>query len=393
MPEGMLFKCPSCGSALSPQGDAAEIKCQYCGNTVIVPEELRTPSARSESAPTFAPQREESTSSSPLGIIAAAVIVLAVCGVIGFVILGALSGGPKGSPIAQALASPTPAGFAHVVLSFGGEGTAPGLFQDARHIGVDPDGNMYVDEANTPRVQKFDPTGKYVSGWNVDENLCSNKSASRDAVNADRAGNVYVHYCGSILKYDRATGKLLEQFKGDNDAPRVFYMNEILYPDAGMLVLADGAPNAEEVLEHLDANGQVVARYANPVTAQSKNPTGAGLIEPAMDGLGNIFLLNRSESTVYKFTPDGKYVSRFGSVGTGTGQFNAAALLIAVDNQSRVYVTDFAGIKVFDSNGTYLDSMKDSMINGGLYDMRFDDKNNLYVVGKNMIYKLALNAK
>ena len=43
MSEARTFKCPSCGSALSPQGDAPEIKCQYCGNTVIVPEELRAP--------------------------------------------------------------------------------------------------------------------------------------------------------------------------------------------------------------------------------------------------------------------------------------------------------------------------------------------------------------
>lgn len=43
MPEGKLFNCPSCGSSLSAQGSAAEIKCPYCGNTVIVPEELRAP--------------------------------------------------------------------------------------------------------------------------------------------------------------------------------------------------------------------------------------------------------------------------------------------------------------------------------------------------------------
>ena len=390
MSEGQLFKCPSCGSALSPQGDAAEIKCQYCGNTVIVPEELRAPS-RSD-APTYAPPSGGSTSSGGRVILigVAAVVILGIAGVAMF---GAASGGTKAAPLAKAAASPTPAGFAHVVLSFGGEGTAPGLFQDARHIGVDPEGNMYVDEMNTPRVQKFDPTGKYVSGWNVDQNLCSNKSASRDAVTADRAGNVYVHFCGSILKYDGVTGKMLAQFKGDNDAPRVFYMNELPYPDSSLLVLADGAPNAEEVLEHLDANGKVLARYVNPVTAQSKNSANAGTLKPAMDGLGNIFLLNGDDSAIYKFTPDGKYVTRFGSVGKGPGQFDAEALQIALDNQSRVYVTDFSGIKVFDSNGAYLDSMSDRFINGGIYDMQIDDKNNMYIVGKNMIYKLAVNLK
>ena len=40
MSDAKTFKCPSCGSALEPDGDEKEIKCAYCGNTVIVPEEL-----------------------------------------------------------------------------------------------------------------------------------------------------------------------------------------------------------------------------------------------------------------------------------------------------------------------------------------------------------------
>ena len=41
MAEGKIFNCPSCGSSLSPEGNQSEIKCPYCGNTVIVPPELR----------------------------------------------------------------------------------------------------------------------------------------------------------------------------------------------------------------------------------------------------------------------------------------------------------------------------------------------------------------
>ena len=305
---------------------------------------------------------------------------------------GALSSGSKSSPIAKVLASPTPAGFAHVVLSFGGEGTAPGLFQSARHIAADSDGNMYVDDAKTMRVQKFDPVGKYISSWNVDSNLCSNKSASLDTLAADRTGSVYVHFCGSILKYDGSTGKLLAQFNGDKNTPRDFYMNEVTYPDGGFLVLADGAPAAEEVLLHLDANGQVLARFPNPVTDQSpKGHAEAGTLEPAMDGLGNIFLLNRDDDAIYVFTPDGKYVNKFGSVGTGTGQFDTWALHLAIDNQSRVYATDFSGIKVFDSHGAYIQSMSDRPFSG-IQEMRISAKNEIYLVaGKSMIYKLVLN--
>jgi predicted RNA-binding Zn-ribbon protein involved in translation (DUF1610 family) len=43
MSETKTFNCPSCGAALTTTGDETEVKCQFCGNTVIVPPELRRP--------------------------------------------------------------------------------------------------------------------------------------------------------------------------------------------------------------------------------------------------------------------------------------------------------------------------------------------------------------
>jgi sugar lactone lactonase YvrE len=41
MPKLNVFACPSCGASLSVDEGAATTKCQFCGNTVIVPEEIR----------------------------------------------------------------------------------------------------------------------------------------------------------------------------------------------------------------------------------------------------------------------------------------------------------------------------------------------------------------
>jgi DNA-directed RNA polymerase subunit RPC12/RpoP len=41
MAEAKSFECPKCGSALTASGIEKEIKCAFCGSTVIVPEELR----------------------------------------------------------------------------------------------------------------------------------------------------------------------------------------------------------------------------------------------------------------------------------------------------------------------------------------------------------------
>ena len=43
MTDGETFQCPSCAAILRVTGDAATMRCEYCGNTVAVPAELRPP--------------------------------------------------------------------------------------------------------------------------------------------------------------------------------------------------------------------------------------------------------------------------------------------------------------------------------------------------------------
>lgn len=45
MTEAKTFNCPTCGAQLTAPEGQADLKCSFCGNTVIVPEELRTPTA------------------------------------------------------------------------------------------------------------------------------------------------------------------------------------------------------------------------------------------------------------------------------------------------------------------------------------------------------------
>ena len=40
-----VLTCPACGAKLNITGDEAQVQCEYCGNTIVVPEELRSPKA------------------------------------------------------------------------------------------------------------------------------------------------------------------------------------------------------------------------------------------------------------------------------------------------------------------------------------------------------------
>ncbi len=46
-----VFNCPSCGAPLAPQGASKSIVCKYCGETVVVPKELRERSKRAPQKP------------------------------------------------------------------------------------------------------------------------------------------------------------------------------------------------------------------------------------------------------------------------------------------------------------------------------------------------------
>jgi len=140
----------------------------------------------------------------------------------------------------------------------------------------------------------------------------------------------------------------------------------------------------------LDPEGKVLARYPNLVTEQSKSSDLS--LEPAADKLGDIFLLNFWDGTVYKFTSDGHYTGKFGTAGTAGGQNDYRGVQIALDNQNRVYVASLADIKVFDSDGALIESMSNRSLNASIYDMQINERNEIVLVASNnMIYRLARN--
>ena len=80
----------------------------------------------------------------------------------------------------------------------------------------------------------------------------------------------------------------------------------------------------------------------------------------AVDNLGNVYVAEESGNRVQKFTPDGQFITKWGSNGTGDGQFTMSNLEgawgIAVDPQGYVYVTDsnLNRVQKFTSSGQFV---------------------------------------
>ncbi len=391
-----LFRCPSCGAALEVV-DAPSVTCKYCGSNVPVPAKYRTqqPQAPQVIIQTTTADYSEQVAqvvrgSQRMGCIITAVILLFVGGIVAFSLLSAQGAintaleqvgeavGELPGDISVPGATPTPA-FAEVVLEFGGEGSGPGLFEDSRYIVLDPDGNIYVAEYDSGRLQKFDPTGKFLKQMTIEPDQNGNIYVSGMA--ADYEGHVYISRSGEILKYT-TDGELLSTFSGDSNTrygPLAVDANNILY------ALNDD----EEGLVKLDADGNELLRVPDLISSVDKDDFSFS-VNVAVDGTGQIYVTSGFGNKVYLFDSEGRYVDRFGEEGTEPGQLSSPGA-IAVDGRGRIFVDTFGGISVFNASGAYLGDLPRDYTKGAVFGIAVDLEGHIYsITNQGIVQKYRL---
>ncbi len=459
------FKCTSCGGPLEYEaGGALTVRCPFCGNSIIVPEELRPRAAaqphggggffdglfrlqeraanlqeiarlaragnKLEAIKLYREMFGVGLAEAKLAVermaageqpgqvsvsmhdvqahpavqqithkakrtaswIALTVVILIFAGV-GAGIWGLVAGlKHASSPVVVAPGTGFPTGpntphshdvaaapgFASVGLKFGAEGIGPGMFKDARSIGVDGEGRIYVGEyLNGGRIQAFDAGGKFITQWTVDPKMPVRQ------LTADRRGTVYVVQRGEILRFEGTTGNPLGkiEYSSATDHGRAYFDQVRATPDGGLVAVV----NNDDIVR-FNAGGRVVRTITKALQTQTGDPERIASV--AVDGLGNIYALSDHRGSVFKFSSDGRFVNRFGSSGEESGQFRAADA-IAVDGKGRVFVSDIKGVQVFDSEGRYLDTFK---VDGNMSDgLAFNDQNELLVAGRTQVLKYVLN--
>lgn len=375
------FDCPKCGAPVTYDADGANgtARCAYCQSQLALPDELHGQPARviSQIDINIGPQ-VAATASKAIWLIV--LIPILIVGIVLAGVFGALA--PLMKSIGS-LKSPTTApsgsrtndnrgGFATVVLKFGSEGIGAGMMTDARSIATDGQGRIYVGEYIGGRIQVFDSAGKFITQWMVDPKMPLRGLA------ADRKGTVYVVQRGTITRYDGPTAKSLGVLEYNEGAG---FDDVGATPDGGLI--AAWYRNRDDIVR-FDAEGKVlrtIRAAISTVADRSELDT-----RVAVDGLGNIYALGSFTSGVFKFSPEGKFLNRFGGPGQQPGQISAANA-IAVDGKGRVFVSDSKGVQVFDADGRYLTVFKPDGVASG---MIFNDKNELLVAARTKVMKFAL---
>jgi len=382
------FDCPKCGAPVNYAHDVVganlTARCSYCNSSLLVPDEMRGRPAQIISHVNIDLRSPVASGKTRtwilvLGLVPVFGLILGVIAMGGFLapLLGGLSSSPDNrTPMKTGPTRSTEKvkrdAFATQTLNFGSEGIGPGMFKDARSIAVDASGKIYVGEYSGGRIQVFDPDGKFITQWSVDPKMPLAGMA------ADRSGIVYIVQSGSISRHEGATGKLLGQLGYSGG----WGFDDISIAADGGLVAA-WYKNRDDIVR-FNSGGQVVRTIRaaiSSVTDDSELDT-----HVAVDGLGNTYALGTFNNAVFKFSPEGKFITRFGDDGDQPGQFRAPSA-IAVDGKGRIYVSDFKGVQVFDANGRYLTVFDPGGTASG---MVFNDKNELFVAARKQVLKLAL---
>jgi streptogramin lyase/DNA-directed RNA polymerase subunit RPC12/RpoP len=415
-----LFHCPTCGAALPVPDEAPSVRCQYCGSTVLVPPEYRSQKSQPVAAAAQpivihvdgqaidveqeAPQARRSI----VGVItiltvscvliSAISVVLIASGVfsttrlvsqsIHQVITQAVVVDPAAQLTQAAEIAPTTMptinpGYS-ITLQFGARGSGPGQFDDARWVAVAPDGNLFTAEFQDGRLQKFDPTGKFLSLINIPPDDQEYITVS-DLV-ADYAGRLLVARRGHILIFDAASGSQSDAIP--RSFPDTWY--EALAVDPANNIYALHVAAGELDLIKMDSNGQMIYRLPQITEGLVKKTEISQVRRLAVDGLGNIYLLDESQNQVYLFDPQGGFVDRFGSKGDGPGLLDRPEDL-AVDGQQRIYILDQDGIEIFDATGVSLKHIP-SEYEGHAFDIKVDLEGSIYIItNAGKVYKLKVS--
>jgi hypothetical protein len=372
------LQCPSCGAPLEcdESGERETMRCPFCDSTVMLPERKRPAAVQTQ----IVYKRTGDKTAVTAGVIVAFVAVFVTGGVALFAFHQINKSSTNKRPAVEVSntrntlappSKPSAPGYPEPELSFGSEGIGPGHFKDARSIALDAEGRIYVGEYTGGRVQVFDSAGKFLTQWMVDAKMPLRGMA------ADRRGTVYIVQSNKITRYEGATGKALGNVA---DNRRAGFDDVWVTADGGLVTSAGGI---QDDIIRFDSSGQVSKTITKAISSQTDRSELN--MRVAADGLGNVYALGTFNDAVFKFSPDGRFLTQFGGDGDEPGQLRAPGA-IAVDNHGRVYVSDIKGVQVFDTNGRYLNLIK---VKGAASGMIFNDHNELFVVARTQVYKYA----
>jgi DNA-binding beta-propeller fold protein YncE len=253
--------------------------------------------------------------------------------------------------LAIAFALPASAAAYHHKKNWGGS------LQDSSHLGqpygvaVGPYSDVFVADRFHCRIRKYERDGRHMKTWGS----CGSghgQFADPHAIAVDQKEHVYVADTDNnrIQVFDR-DGNFLRAFGGRGRGTGHFQDDAF-----GIAVRSDGdvlvTVWTQGRIDRFGADGQFKSIFAHVYQPSSV---------AADPKSGDVFVGTGAGNEIIRFDHSGKLLKRWGSRGTGHGQFNWV-FGIAVDQYGSVWATDWGNgrIQRFDENGHFINTWSSS---------------------------------
>ena len=255
-----------------------------------------------------------------------------------------------------ALAASPPAGAASSSITYVGLLAGPAV-SDMYPVDVVDSGNFYyvVDPGRYSVIKVDRATGAEVDSVGGHQGRANGQFGAARAISADAAGDVYVadtpnnrvQVFSPDLTYLRKWGTI-------GTGPGQFTM--VYGITVGIGKGLGGEPDVEVVYT---TDGSRVQKFTTDGTFISQFGQGQ-LNQPRQLAIHpmthNLYVVSARDREIVVFNENGVVIDRFGSEGTGNGQFMGDIRGVDIDDEGYVYVSDDGNhrVQIFNSSGGYL---------------------------------------
>ena len=214
---------------------------------------------------------------------------------------------------------------------FGGPGNGKGQFDLPCGIAFDKTGNILVSDSRKGRVQVFDEQGKYLDEFDGTEGSVDNGLNEPADLNIDSDGNIIIADTGNKVVKVFSTGKQILQKIGEN---YIFKVPCSCVSYEQYLIVSD---EEEECVKIFDREqGKFLSRFASVGDAEGQFNRPNFL---AVDKAGHLMVCDTGNHRIQVFKLNGEFVAKFGTEGSSAGEFDSPGS-IAVLSDGRIVVCD-----------------------------------------------------
>jgi tripartite motif-containing protein 71 len=232
---------------------------------------------------------------------------------------------------------------------FGSEGIGKGQFKQPMGVALDSTGNVWVDDKENGRIEKFSSAGSFLAEYGAKGSGNDQFSGALGIAIAQSTGYVYVADTNNNRMEElNNAGEFIRTF-GTEGAGDLAKPVCVTVDSSGDVWVSDNGHNR---IVEFSATGVFMREVSGYGTGngQLNGPEGITISE------GSLFVVDSGNDRVEQFSVSGAYLGQFGSNGSGTGQFKEPVGIAANPTSGDLYVSDYGNkrIEEFSPAGKFL---------------------------------------